>query len=86
MPNNIADATTPPASAAPATKSLWPTRKWWAATVTAIVALATMYLSTHEFSPEFQIALLGAIGQAIVTYLLPNVDAPGGVPLKPPVG
>jgi hypothetical protein len=85
MPDNVAAPELQPPAAAPQTgKSFWPTRKWWAATVTAIFGLATMYLSTKEFSLEFQIALLGAIGQAIVTYILPNADTPGGVPLKRP--
>ena len=84
MSNDIADGTTQPASAAPAPKSLWPTRKWLAATTTAIGALLVLYIQQNGFTDEMLIAMVSAAVQAVVTYLIPNAETPGGVPLKAP--
>lgn len=66
------------------TKSLLPTRKWWAAFVTSVAGVAVMGISAAAFSTEVQIALVWAIAQAAITWLVPNADTPGGVPLKKP--
>ena len=65
-----------------ATKRWWPTRKWWAATVLAAVAVATLWVTKGAFDRDVAIAVIGAVGQAVVSYLLPNQDTPGGVPVR----
>jgi hypothetical protein len=65
-------------------KSLLPTRKWWAAFVTSIAGVVVMGISADAFSIEVKIALVWAIAQAAITWLVPNADTPGGVPLKKP--
>ncbi len=72
---------TGPAAVAQA-KSWLPTRKWWAATVLAAVAVATLWVTKGAFDRDVAIALIGAIGQAVVSYLLPNQGTPGGVPVR----
>ncbi len=63
-------------------KSWRPTRKWIAATITALAAVAVLWVQQGEFSKGVAVALIGAISQAMVTYLVPNADTPGGVPMK----
>lgn len=63
-------------------KSYWPTRKWWAATVVAIGAIATLWVTKGEFDRDVMLATIGAIVQAIATYLVPNQETPGGVPTR----
>jgi hypothetical protein len=41
-----------------------------------------MLVQAGGFTPAVWIALIGAVVQAVVTYLLPNADTPGGVPLR----
>lgn len=50
--------------------------------VTALAAFLTSWVQAGEFSKEILIALIGFVAQAIVTYLVPNSDTPGGVPVK----
>ncbi|MGH3390948.1 MAG: hypothetical protein ACRDOO_18940 [Actinomadura sp.] len=64
------------------TKSGWPTRKWWAMFITALAAFLTGWIQAGEFNKEMTIALIGLVAQALVTYLVPNSDTPGGVPVK----
>jgi hypothetical protein len=71
-----------PVQSDPAQKSWQPTRKWIAATVTALGAIAVLWIQAGSFSMAVGIALVGAIVQALVTYLLPNENTPGGVPLR----
>ena len=70
--------------APPATlqRSAWPTRKWWAGLITALAALAVNLIETGQFSKEIGIALVGLIAQALVVYMVPNDNTPGGVPLR----
>lgn len=64
-------------------KTLLPTRKWWASTVVAVGGLlSTLALTGWDFTPEFNGALITIATQRIVTYLTPNEDTLGGVPLK----
>jgi hypothetical protein len=66
-----------------AAKSWWPTRKWWVATVTAIGAIVVLWLNEGmHFDTAVGVAMVGAVVQAFTTYLLPNQDTPGGVPLR----
>jgi hypothetical protein len=63
-------------------KSWLPTRKWWAATITALGAIAVLWIQEGALSMAVGIALVGAVVQALITYVLPNDDTPGGVPLR----
>lgn len=67
-----------------AQRSAWPTRKWWAGLITAVAALAVNLIETGQFSKEIGIALVGLIAQALVVYVVPNDNTPGGVPLRSP--
>lgn len=71
-----------PRAAAEKTASGWvPTRKWIAAQVVAAAAIATSAVDSGWDGSETKLAIAWAV-QAAVTYLLPNADTPGGVPLK----
>jgi hypothetical protein len=50
--------------------------------VTAVVALLTGWVTAGEWNKTLSTTLIGLVGQAIVSYMLPNGDAPGGVPVK----
>ncbi len=63
-------------------KSVIPTRKWIATQVTAVAALLTAWVTAGEWNETLSIALIGLIAQAVIGYLLPNAETPGGVPLK----
>ena len=56
-----------------------PTRKWIAAQVLALAALATSAIDSGWDSTEWKL-LIGIAAQAAVSYVLPNAVAPGGVP------
>ncbi|SDL95043.1 hypothetical protein [Nonomuraea jiangxiensis] len=62
-------------------KSWLPTRKWWSMLVVAVGALAVNWINTGQFTKEIAIALVGLLVQAATTYLIPNQDTPGGVPI-----
>jgi hypothetical protein len=63
-------------------RSAWPTRKWWAGLITAVAALAVNLIETGHFNKEIAIALVGLVAQALVVYIVPNDNTPGGVPLR----
>ncbi|MBX6765939.1 MAG: hypothetical protein IRY90_02070 [Actinomadura rubrobrunea] len=63
-------------------KSLLPTRKWWAALITALTAVLINWVQAGHFTKEILIALIGAVSQAVVAYLVPNESTPGGVPVR----
>jgi hypothetical protein len=65
-----------------AQKSRCPTNKWMATQVTAVAALLTAWVTAGGWNKTLSITLIGVVGQAIVSYVLPNGDAPGGVPAK----
>jgi hypothetical protein len=50
--------------------------------VTAVVALLTGWVTAGEWNKTLTTTLIGLVGQAIVSYMLPNGDSPGGVPAK----
>jgi hypothetical protein len=50
--------------------------------VTAAVALLTGWVTAGEWNKTLSTTLIGLVGQAIVSYVLPNGDGPGGVPAK----
>lgn len=64
------------------TASWLPTRKWWAALVTALGALATMVVTTGGWDQEETVAAIGIVVARAVAYLVPNQATPGGVPPK----
>jgi hypothetical protein len=63
-------------------KSLWPTRKWWAMFIAALAAFLTTWIESGGFTKQTLIALIGLVAQALITYLVPNADTPGGIPVK----
>jgi hypothetical protein len=60
----------------PRTRSSWglaaPSRKWFAAQVTALSALAVMWATTGSWDQEETIAAIGVVSQALLAYLVPN--------------
>lgn len=64
-------------------RSAAPTRKWIAAQITALVGVILMLVTgdTTVTDPE-KVAIGTFIVQAVTTYLVPNDNTPGGVPLK----
>lgn len=68
--------------AAAGRKSIWPTNKWWAATVIALGAIATLWVTKGTFDRDVAIAVIAAVVQAVTSYLVPNQDTPGGVRLR----
>lgn len=71
-----------PTPVTPAEPSLKPTRKWWVAQVTALAAIAVMYLTTGDWNTEESVAAVGWLTQAVGTWLMPNDPTAGGVPPK----
>jgi hypothetical protein len=64
------------------TKSLWPTRKWWANLVTALATWGTAFVNGGtRWTEAIIIFLIGIAAQAAVSYLMPNLGTPGGVPV-----
>jgi hypothetical protein len=63
-------------------KSWIPKNKWFATQVTAVAALLVGWINVGDWNKTLTIALIGLISQAIVGYLVPNVNAPGGVRVK----
>jgi hypothetical protein len=63
-------------------KSKWPTNKWMATQVTALAALLTGWVTAGEWNKTLSTTMIGLVAQAIVSYVLPNAESPGGVPAK----
>ena len=66
----------------PGTSSSTPTKKWIVTQVTALAALATMYLTTGTWDQEESVAAVGLVAQAIIGYVVRNDPTPGGVPVN----
>jgi hypothetical protein len=67
----------------PREKSKRPTNKWFATQVTAIATfLVALIQNEWQLSSELQVVLVGLVAAAVISYLLPNSDTPGGVPEK----
>ncbi len=49
-----------------------PSRKWFATQVTALTALALMYVTTGAWNQEETIAAIGIVSQAALSWLVPN--------------
>ena len=56
-----------------------PTRKWWATQVTALTALALMWVTTGGWDQEETISLIGIVSQASLAWLIPNKEGQSGV-------
>jgi hypothetical protein len=52
-----------------------PTRKWMATQSTALATLAVAWVSAGAWNKPLSIATIGLVSQAVVGYLIPNVDA-----------
>jgi hypothetical protein len=64
------------ASVVPHETQWWPSRKWWAATVTALAGiLGTLATTGWAFTPAIVGALITLACQRLVAYLVPN-DSP----------
>jgi len=57
-----------------------PTRKWWAARVTALAGLLIMFVATGGWGAEETVAIITLVSESLVSYLIPNESTPGGVP------
>lgn len=63
-----------------------PTRKWWTTQVTALTALALMYVTTGSWNQEETVALIGIASQAALAWLVPNDEPADRETLKARVG
>jgi hypothetical protein len=61
---------------------MMPSRKWFAAQVTALTALAVMYVTTGSWDQEETIGAIGIVSQALLSWLVPNETAPSRDDLK----
>jgi hypothetical protein len=59
---------------------LYPTRKWWAAQITATTTLAVAWVDAGRWDKPLSIAAIGVVSQAAVTYLVPNSPTPPAGP------
>jgi len=64
------------------TKSWLPTRKWFAAQIAAVATLLVAWLNADGWNKTLAVALVGLVAQALITYIVPNQETPGGVPVK----
>lgn len=63
--------------------SLTPTRKWIAAQTTLLAGLLTLFAAHGwHFDEHTTIATITFLAEAVVAYLVPNTDDPGGVPTR----
>lgn len=53
-----------------------PSRKWWAARVTALTTLAVMWATTGAWDQEETIGLIGFVSAALLAWLVPNDEEP----------
>lgn len=56
------------------TKTWMPTRKWIATQSTALATLAVAWVNAGTWNKPLSIATIGLVSQAVVGYLVPNVD------------
>jgi hypothetical protein len=60
-------------------KSRLPTNKWLAARVAAAAGIIILFITTDKWDDEESIATVTLVSEALVSYLVPNADTPGGV-------
>jgi hypothetical protein len=51
---------------------LRPTRKWWAAQISATTTLITSWVSAGAWNKPLTLAAIGLVSQAAIAYLVPN--------------
>ncbi len=56
------------------TTNWMPTRKWMATQSTALATLAVSWVNAGTWNKPLSIAVIGVVSQAVVSYLIPNVD------------
>lgn len=54
-----------------------PSKKWFAARVTAVTTLATMWATTGSWDQEETLAAIGIASAALIAWLLPNAGEEG---------
>jgi hypothetical protein len=56
-----------------------PSRKWFAARITAIAGLAIMWVTTGTWDQEETVMAITVVSAALIAWLTPNADTgPGG--------
>jgi hypothetical protein len=53
---------------------LHPTRKWWAAQITALTALVTAWVNAGTWNKPLTVAAIGLVSQGVIAYIVPNGD------------
>ena len=53
-----------------------PSRKWFAARVVAVTALAVMWATTGSWDLEETVAGIGIVSEGLLSWLVPNTAAP----------
>jgi hypothetical protein len=80
VPNDATPGGVPLEAGRPSWK---PTRKWWAALIASVSGiLATYAAGGYEWTNDLSAAAITLISQLILTYVTPNLDEPGGVPVQ----
>ena len=73
---------TPVGETTMSTTTWMPTRKWLATQSTALATLAVAWVNAGTWNKPLSIATIGLVSQAVVGYLVPNVD-PAKAPSAP---
>jgi hypothetical protein len=61
----------------------WPTRKWWAGTITATTAFfGSWAASGWDWTSQRQGTLITLAGAFVAAYVIQNQDTPAGVPQR----
>lgn len=80
---SVVDPVTPTPEPAPTPEpSLTPTRKWWVTQITALAALAVMYVTTGSWDLEESVAAIGLVSQAALGWLTRNEPSLLGTGVK----
>lgn len=58
----------------PENRTLLPTRKWFAARVTALAGLGVMWATTGSWDLEETLAAITLASEATISWLVPNGD------------
>jgi hypothetical protein len=60
------------------TTTWMPTRKWMATQSTALATLAVSWVNAGTWNKPLSIAAIGVASQAVISYLVPNIDPAKG--------
>lgn len=58
-----------------------PTRKWLAARIVGVAGVLTMWATTGSWDVEETVAAIALFSEASLSWLVPNLPTPGGVPV-----